>query len=145
MAIRQLSVFLENRAGQLAEITQALSNAGLDIRAINIAETSDYGILRLIPAEVDKAAEVLNGQGFITSITSVVATAIPDEPGALNKMLAGIASENINISYMYSIFGHKQGAAYMVIAVDDPDALEAGILAAGYQVATEDQLGAGTD
>ena len=123
MTIHQISVFLENRAGQLAEITGVLAKKGIDLRAINIAETSDYGVLRLIADKPQEAATTLLEQGFILSMTPVVAVSVPDTPGGLAKVLDVLAKENIDVEYMYSVFGQVDGLAHMVFRVADTEKL----------------------
>ena len=129
MTIHQISVFLENRAGQLSEITSILAQQGIDLRAINIAETSDYGVLRLIANKPQEAASVLLEHGFILSMTPVVAVSVPDEPGGLAAGLQIFAKENIDVEYMYSVFGQVNGRAHMIFRVADTDHL-VGILEA---------------
>ena len=142
MTIHQISVFLENRAGQLAEITGILSENRIDLRAINIAETADYGVLRLIADDSQKASSVLLEHGFILSMTPVTAIAVPDEPGGLNRLLQVLSERNIDIEYMYSVFGRANGHAYMIFRVADPAALAAVAEAAGLQPADGAELGA---
>ena len=115
MNVTQISVFLENRAGQLSNITKVLSDNGVDLRAINIAETADYGVLRLIPADAQKASAVLLENGFIMAMTPVIAVAVPDRPGGLNSLLEALSEENIGIEYMYSVFSSNSGEALMVL------------------------------
>ena len=111
MAIHQISVFLENRAGQLAEITALLAKNGVDLRAINIAETSDYGVLRLIASHEPEACRVLRENGFIFSTSDVVAVGVPDAPGGLSTLLQLLAENSIDVHYMYSIFSQPNGMA----------------------------------
>lgn len=121
MNVTQISVFLENRAGQLSNITRVLSENGVDLRAINIAETADYGVLRLIPADAQKASAVLLENGFIMAMTPVIAVAVPDRPGGLNSLLEALAEENIGIEYMYSVFSSNSGEALMVLQVGEAE------------------------
>ena len=111
MAITQISVFLENRAGQLSEITKILSDNNIDLKALNIAETADYGILRIISDDCNEAAKLLRNNGFIVTQTPVVAAAVPNKAGGLNELLNIISNEDIDIEYMYSVFGQKDGLA----------------------------------
>jgi hypothetical protein len=141
MAINQISVFLENRAGQLAEITSLLAKGGVDLRAINIAETSDYGVLRLIAANEAEAEKVLRDNGFIFSVSEVVAAGVPDEPGGLSKLLRLLAEKNIDVNYMYSIFGQPNGMAYMVLRVAEPAAVSTLLGASGIELAANETLG----
>ena len=121
MNVTQISVFLENRAGQLSNITKVLSDNGVDLRAINIAETQDYGVLRLIPADAQKASAVLLENGFIMAMTPVIAVAVPDRPGGLNSLLEALSEENIGIEYMYSVFSSNSGEALMVLQVGEAE------------------------
>ena len=119
MHIHQISVFLENRTGQLAEITGLLAKEGIDIRAISIAETADYGLARLIVDDSHKASNILLAHGDILSMTPVWAVEVPDSPGGLADLLGMLAQEGIDIEYMYSLFTHRDGMAYMVLRVSN--------------------------
>ena len=119
MHIHQISVFLENRTGQLAEITGLLAKEGIDIRAISIAETADYGLARLIVDDSHKASSILLQHGDILSMTPVWAVEVPDSPGGLADLLGMLAREEIDIEYMYSLFTHRDGMAYMVLRVSN--------------------------
>ncbi len=122
MSITQISIFLENRAGQLSEITKILSENSIDLKALNIAETADYGILRIISDDSDKAAKLLRDNGFIVTETPVAAAAVPNKAGGLNDLLNIISKEEIDIEYMYSVFGQKDGLAYMIFKVKNVEA-----------------------
>lgn len=123
MTIHQISVFLENRAGQLAEITAVLAENGINLRAIHIAETSDYGVLRIIVDRPQQAAAILLEHGFILSMTPVLAVLVADIPGSLSKVLAVLAQEGIDVEYMYSVFGLVRDQACMIFRVADVDRL----------------------
>ena len=126
MHIHQISVFLENRSGQLAEITSLLAKENVDIRAISIAETADYGLARLIVSDSQKASAILLQHGDILSMTPVWAVEVPDAPGGLAEMLSALALEQIDVEYMYSLFTHQEGMAYMVMRVsNEPQFLSA--------------------
>ena len=117
MNILQISVFLENRAGQLAEITRLLAQEGVDIRALSIAETTDYGLARMIVDDSGKASSVLLHHGDILSMTPVYAVEVPDQPGGLAELLGLLAENHIDVEYMYSLFAHNPGKAYMVLRI----------------------------
>ena len=117
MNILQISVFLENRAGQLAEITRLLAQEGVDIRALSIAETSDYGLARMIVSNANQASSVLLHHGDILSMTPVYAVEVPDAPGGLAGLLALLAENDLDVEYMYSLFAHAEGKACMVLKV----------------------------
>lgn len=124
MNIHQISVFLENRTGQLAEITTLLAKNNIDIRALSIAETSDYGLARMIVSDAHKASSVLLGHGDILSMTPVYAVEVPDSPGGLAGLLTLLAEHNIDVEYMYSLFTHTVGHAYMVLRItNEPEFL----------------------
>ncbi len=124
MTIQQISVFLENRSGQLSEITDLLARNHVDLRAIHIAETADYGVLRLITANAQETTQILLSQGFVLSVTPVTAVAVPDEPGGLARLLNILAKAEVDIEYMYSVFGRKDDYAYMIFRVADAKRLE---------------------
>ncbi len=119
MAINQITVFLENKAGALSGVTKLLADNNIDLRAINIAETADYGLLRLITADNTAAEGVLRKESLIFTETPVLAVVIDDKAGALNSVLEILADNNINLHYMYSIFGNKEGKAYMIMQVEE--------------------------
>ena len=119
MNILQISVFLENRAGQLAEITKLLAAEGVDIRALSIAETADYGVARMIVNDAGKASSVLLHHGDILSMTPVYAVEVPDQPGGLAELLGLLAESHIDVEYMYSLFFHEPGKACMVLRVSN--------------------------
>jgi hypothetical protein len=122
MRVEQISIFLENRAGRLAEITRVLGEAGINIRALSLADTSDFGILRLIVNDNEKAKAVLKGQGFTVGTTNVVAVEVEDKPGGLNSILEILSKENINVEYMYAFVQHSGKNAVILFRFDDIDA-----------------------
>ena len=114
MNVEQISIFLENKSGRLAEVTSVLSDAGINIRALYLADTSDFGILRLIVDDTEKARKVLKEKGFTVEKTRVVAIEVSDKPGGLSKILNTIKAEGINVEYMYA-FVEKSGENAIVI------------------------------
>jgi len=141
MSTHQISVFLENRAGQLAEITNVLSENHIDLRALSIAETSDYGVLRLIVNKPQEASAVLLEHGFVLSMTPVTIVAVPDEPGGLARVLNILSEANIDIQYMYSVFGQTDGLAYMIFRVADDQHLRAVLTEKGVTIGSGKDLG----
>ena len=117
MNIHQISVFLENRTGQLAEITKLLADANVDIRAISIAETADYGLARLIVDDSYKASNILLQHGDILSMTPVWAVEVPDRPSGLADLLNILADAEVDVEYMYSLFTRQNGQAYMIMRI----------------------------
>ena len=119
MNIHQISVFLENRTGQLAEITQLLAKEHVDIRAISIAESADYGLARMIVDDSYKASQILLAHGDILSMTPVWAVEVPDRPAGLSDLLTVLAENHVDVEYMYSLFTSKDGHAYMILRITD--------------------------
>ena len=122
MSVKQISAFVENKPGQLAKFTEILNNHGIDMRALSLAETEDFGIVRIITDDSYKTATVLKDEGYIFSITSVLAVEIPDTPGGLYKVLDVLKEKDINVDYMYAFTARKQDVAYMIFRVADNDA-----------------------
>ena len=141
MTIHQISVFLENRAGQLAEITGILAENNIDLRALNIAETTDYGVVRLIVSDPVKASTILLEHGFILTMTPVVAASVVDRPGGLAAWLKVLAEKNVDVQYMYSIFGQVDGKAHMIFRVTDSDKLVELLKDTGFEPTSAESLG----
>ena len=139
--VYQISVFLENRAGQFAEITGVLAESGIDLRAISIAETADYGILRMIVDNAEKATALLMQHGYLLSMTPVLVIAVPDQPGGIAPVLATLAEGNIDIEYMYSLFTHIEGKAYIVFRVSETEKFITLLASHGITPATAEELG----
>ena len=122
MNIKQISVFLENKPGSLNAMTHILAEHNVDMRALSLAETKDFGIVRLIVDNVYTATTVLKDACYIHSITPVLAVAIPDEPGGLNNVLQVLGDGDVNVEYMYAFLGGKNSEhAYMIFRVTDND------------------------
>lgn len=121
MKVQQISVFLENKSGRLAQLTEILGNKGINIRALSIADTSDFGILRLIVNDPLKANSVLKNAGFTVSITDVIAVEVKDEPGGLAAVLKILESANINIEYLYAFLEKSSNDALVVFRVEQID------------------------
>ena len=139
--VYQISVFLENRAGQFAEITGILAENNVDLRAISIAETTDYGVLRMIVDNAEKATSILMQHGYLMSMTPVLVIAVPDQPGGVAKVLATLAEGNIDIEYMYSLFTHKEEKSYIVFRVAEADKFIALLKEQGIAPCTNEELG----
>ncbi|MBQ7216225.1 MAG: acetolactate synthase [Synergistaceae bacterium] len=120
MSVKQISVFLENRAGTLHEMTKALAAANIDLRGLSLSETSDFCIVRLRVDDVLGTANTLKDAGFVASMTDVLAVEVPNVPGGLNRVLEILDGAGVNIEYMYAILGNKSSqTAYMIFRVDD--------------------------
>ena len=118
--IRQISVFLENRPGSLAEVTRYLADQSINLRAMSIAESRDFGTIRIIASDQDACAEALRKQGYQYTEVDVLAAEMPDRPGGMAEVAEIIAQENINIEYGYAMVEKKEDSAVIVLRVDDP-------------------------
>ena len=139
--VYQISVFLENRAGQFAEITGVLAENGIDLRAISIAETTDYGILRMIVDNAQKATAILMQHNYLLTMTPVLVVSVPDQPGGIAPVLATLAEGSIDIEYMYSLFTHIEGKAYIVFRVSEAEKFVSLLASHGIAPATSEELG----
>ena len=139
--VYQISVFLENRAGQFAEITAILAENNIDLRAISIAETEDYGILRMIVDNAEKATSVLMQHEYLLTMTPVLVVAVPDQPGGIAPVLATLAEGNIDVEYMYSLFTHIEGKAYIVFRVAEAEKFTSLLSSHGITPCTKEELG----
>jgi len=121
MRVEQISVFLENKAGRLCEVTRILAESGINIRALSLADTSDFGILRLIVNDNNKAREVLKERGFTVGKTEVVAVEVDDRPGGLHRILDVLFRANVNVEYMYAFVQQSGSNAVIIFRFDNPD------------------------
>lgn len=119
MTIDQLSIFVENKTGGLAEVTRTMVEHGIDMRTLSIAEMPDFGVLRAIVSEPERTASILLEAGYICKVTPVLAVAIEDRPGGLNKVLEILQEHDINLEYTYAFVTRKSATAYMVLRVAD--------------------------
>ena len=136
MFIKQLSIFIENKVGRLQAIMDTLSENDINIRALSIAETTEFGILRIITPDVDKAKKVLRDVDVISKITDVIAVYIDDKAGGLAKMLKSVTEAEVNIEYMYAFLGRTEGKALMVLKADDEEKAKNALIASGMELAS---------
>ena len=135
MAIKQLSVFLENRPGRLDAMTKILADAGITLRALSLAETKDFGIARIIVDDVEETSAVLKNNDYVSSKTPVVVVQIPDVVGGLNKVLTALTAAGDNVEYMYSaLAGGEGGSAYMILRVANTKKAEEALRSAGFKL-----------
>lgn len=139
--VHQVSVFIQNQPGKLAALTHALAEGGVDIRALSIADTTDFGILRMLVSDIALTKSILEKQQYSVGITSVTVVAVPDEPGGLAKVLALLAEERIDIEYMYSLIGRGEDKAYMVFRISDEPKLLELLGQSGIATVTQEELG----
>ena len=141
MSVKQISVFLENKPGKLKEMTRVLAEHQVDMRALSLAETKDFGIARLIVDDVFEATNILKEADFVASLTSVLAVSVPDEPGGLDKLLAVFAEAAVNIEYMYAFIGGKDTKhAYMIFRVANTKEAEARLTGKGLKILTQEDI-----
>ncbi|MBQ8503261.1 MAG: ACT domain-containing protein [Clostridia bacterium] len=138
MIIKQLSIFVENKKGRLAEITEIISKADANIRALSIADTTDFGILRLIVDRPDEAAAALKSSGITVSVTNVIAIGIDDTPGAFSVPMRILSEADIDVEYMYAFITRKSEKAYVILRVADNDAAAKVLLDKGVELLDEE-------
>jgi hypothetical protein len=135
MGIKQISVFLENTTGRLSEVTKTLANAGVNLRAISIADTADFGILRIIADKTEKAVDTLVSAGFTTRQTDVVAVEIEDVPGSLAKLMELFQQSQVNIEYLYASLEGQVGKAVVIFKLKDHDKGQQILSEKGFKIA----------
>ncbi len=126
MLIKQISIFVENKPGRLSAVTKLLAENNIDIRALSVADTKDFGILRLIVNKPDETCEALKKAGWTVSLTNVIAIGITDAPGGLSGVVECLYAANISVEYMYAFISKAEDQAYVILRVDNNDrAIEA--------------------
>jgi len=140
MTVKQISVFVENKQGRLAEFTKVLRENNIDMRALSIAETPDFGILRVIVNDPFETACVLKDAGYVASITPVLAVEVADEPGSLFRILDILAENQINVEYTYAILPRNKDAAYIILRVADNDKASEILSKNGIPLLSQDKL-----
>lgn len=140
MKVRQLSVFLENKSGRLATVTGVLGENAVNIRALSIADTTDFGILRLIVDDPDRAWEVLKAHDFTVSVTEIIAVRMPDTPGGLAGILKQLDAQQLNIEYMYAFVGRSDGQAVVVFRVEELDRAITSLQQAGVRLLSASEV-----
>ena len=134
MYIKQLSVFVENKDGRLAEITTIIANAGIDIRALSIADTTDFGLLRLVVDKPFEAEKALKEAGLTVSLTDVIAIGIPDRPGGFAETISAVSDKEVAVEYMYAFISREQNRAYLIMRVADNEKALSALRAHGCDI-----------
>jgi hypothetical protein len=134
MKLKQISIFIENRSGRLATITHMLGEAGINIRAMSLADTSDFGIFRVIVNDTEKAIQALKEAGFTISLSDVIAVKIADYPGELGKLLAALDQSDLNVEYMYAFVQKSDEFAVVIFSFEDLDQAIHSIQTSGYTI-----------
>ena len=140
MAIKQLTVFVQNKKGTVVSVTDILSKNNVNLRALSIAETQDFGILRLIVNDESTAEAVLAEQGYVIKVIDVVGVKIGDEPGKLTEALSVLDKADINVEYMYAFMARTEKHAYVVLRVEDNAVAEAALAGAGFKMISEEDI-----
>ena len=140
MTIKQISIFIENRRNALSELTNVLATHNINIRALSLADSSDFGIARLIVDNSEQVQAALERSHYIVKVTSVIAIEIPDESGSLNKILKVLADNGRNVEYMYGFTGRKTNSAYMIIRCTDIPETEKVLEKAGIRMMDQNEL-----
>ena len=139
MAVSQLSVFAENKPGGLRAMTQQLAEAGIDIRALSLADTQEYGVVRMIVSDIERARAILSEKNFLISVTPVVAVALPDEPGALARAIAILCEAELNVEYLYA-FVAPGTYACAILRVMDVEKAEKLLSENGFELLSEEDV-----
>jgi len=140
MQLEQISIFIENKSGRLAEVTRVLGSKGINIRALSLADTSDFGILRLIVDQIDLAKAALKEHGFTVSKTNVVAVEVPDKPGGLSGILDILEKSQVNVEYMYAFVERCGGNAVIIFRFDDAEAAIRVLIENGVKILEGERL-----
>ena len=140
MSVEQISVFLENKSGQLADVCAVLAENGMNLRALSIADTKEYGILRVIVPNAEGALKVLRGAGYTCKITPVLAVEIDDRPGGMARALQVLSAAGISVEYAYAFISHKAGCAHMILRVSDMEETVGTLERAGIPILEADAL-----
>lgn len=134
MKVEQISIFLENKSGRLAEVTDVLAKGGINIRALSLADTADFGILRLIVNDTERAKEILKKNGFTVGKTEVIAVEVPDRPGGLAGILNVLKEKGVNVEYMYAFVQKSKENAIIIFRFDEIDRAIEGLSSAGVRI-----------
>ena len=140
MSLKQLTVFVPNEQGSLVSITETLAKHNVNLRALSIADTEEFGILRIIVNDTETGYKILKDEGYLIKDTDVVGVKISDEPGKLSKALAVLDAANINMEYLYAFMSRTEKHAYVVLRVADNNAAENALEAAGFHMITDDDV-----
>jgi hypothetical protein len=140
MIVEQISIFLENKAGRLAEVTELLAGRNINIRALSLADTSDFGILRLIVDDLDVALAILKEHGFTAAKNEVVGVLVPDRPGGLAGVLATLKGRNVNVEYMYAFVQRTEGSAVVILRFDETASAVDVLRRAGIRMLSGDEI-----
>ncbi|MDD3709372.1 MAG: ACT domain-containing protein [Methanothrix sp.] len=140
MAIKQISLFVENKPGRMAKVSKTLSDAGVNIRALTVAEAGDFGVIRMVVDDPEKGYQVLHDNGFTVSETEVLAVEMKDIPGGLYEIVNTLGESNVNVDYAYAFVTTKAERALLIIRVDNLEKAREVLTSAGVKLATKDEI-----
>jgi hypothetical protein len=140
MTINQISVFLENKPGTLSGLTETLAENNINMRAMSLADTSDFGIARIIADDAEETAALLRKNDYVVKVTPVLALEIPDEAGSLNRILKLLGTKGCNVEYMYGFTGRRTNSACMILRATDVPATECALVDAGVRLVCSNDL-----
>ena len=138
--VRQISVFMDNKPGQLSGVMEIIKESGINVRALSLADTKDFGILRIIVHDTEKAVDALKDAGYAVTVNEIVAITIPDSPGQLSRVLEILGKDNVNLEYLYAFTGASDRAVSFVLRVNDNDAAAASLTKGGIIQRTENDI-----
>lgn len=138
--VRQISVFMDNKPGQLSGVMEIIKESGINVRALSLADTKDFGILRIIVHDTEKAVDALKDAGYAVTVNEIVAITIPDSPGQLSRVLEILGKDNVNLEYLYAFTGASDRTVSFVLRVNDNDAAAASLTKGGIIQLTENDI-----
>lgn len=140
VAIKQISLFVENKPGRMAKVSKTLSDAGVNIRALTVAEAGDFGVIRMVVDDPEKGYQVLHDNGFTVSETEVLAVEMKDIPGGLYEIVNTLGKSDVNVDYAYAFVTTKAERAMLIIRVDNLEKARGVLSDAGIKLATRDEI-----
>ena len=140
MFIKQLAVFLENKKGRLGSLASVIANNGIDLYALSIADTTNFGILRALTDDTERAVEILRAEGYMVNVTEVIAAQVPDRPGGLAEVLALLDESNIAVEYLYSFVRNPSDSALILFRVSDTASALTALTGAGIRLISKEEL-----
>ena len=140
MSVKQISIFIENIKGSLAEVTKFIADKKINLKALSIADTQDFGILRIITDKPDEARDMLKNEGYTVTATSVLAVELTDAPGSMASILSVLSENNVSVEYTYAFMSTVENKAYMIFRVDDNDKATKTLIAANIPVINQEDI-----
>ena len=140
MSVKQISIFIENKKGSLAEVTEFIAKNNINLKALSIADTQDFGILRIITDDPDGARQMLKNEGYTVTATSVLAVALTDAPGSMAAILDVLSKADVSVEYTYAFMSSLSGKAYMIFRVDNNDKASKALVDAGISVINQEDI-----